>query len=121
MAVVRLSIKTNFFHFRCPVIDSMLKYVKKVHLGFIPGKPSSKSAQVFLSRLVTDKNKASNPKCEFLVNVSTTLEKPFLKVDYTNGHTLDIKTASYDLEEMCLDFMRIPNAIQIEEDIKNVS
>ena len=98
----------------------MLKYVKSVHIGFIPGVESSKSARTFLSRLVTQKNKASNPKCAIKVDISNTLVNPFVNVEYMNSESLQMKTASYDLEEICTDFMRIPKDIQINEDIKNV-
>ncbi|KAI9104750.1 hypothetical protein DFS34DRAFT_645449 [Phlyctochytrium arcticum] len=99
----------------------MLKFVDKLVLNFAPLSPASRSVRGFMQQLVTTRNRASNPKCNLIINMSDQVKKPSIEVAYSNKATLKLDTQTMTAAEIVKDVNRVSKRLQLEEDIAQAS
>ncbi|KAJ1975554.1 hypothetical protein H4R35_003096 [Dimargaris xerosporica] len=95
----------------------MLKFVKSIKVTFSPYNRTSNSAKVFLNRIMTSKNIATNPDCKITPVISDDLATaPNIQLAFRNGNNMSFNTARMEVDEIVETLAKQNRKLQQDED-----
>ncbi|KAF8939238.1 hypothetical protein BGZ58_010321 [Dissophora ornata] len=96
---------------------SMSKFLTQVKVSMAPFSPSSKTAKIFLSRIITNDSLAANPALKIVTDSHADLTKPStIQVTYKDGKTLELKTDDIKVNDVLRQVGKHAKKLQEKED-----
>ncbi|XP_041822920.1 39S ribosomal protein L53, mitochondrial [Melanotaenia boesemani] len=82
----------------------VLKAVKKIMIQFCPFEYNARSTREFLSKVASEKVRATNMNCEVMSVVKHDKSEPVVDITYVDGERLVMKGANLTSSEMLSAF-----------------
>ncbi|KAF9954693.1 39S ribosomal protein L44, mitochondrial [Mortierella alpina] len=96
---------------------SMSKFLTQVKVSMAPFSPASKSAKIFLSRIVTNDAMAANPALKIVTQSHADVTKaPQISIIYKDGKTLDLQTGEMKVNDVLRQVGKHARKLQEKED-----
>ncbi|RKP38277.1 hypothetical protein BJ085DRAFT_36301 [Dimargaris cristalligena] len=95
----------------------MLKFVNQVKVTFTPYGEAAGSAKLFLNRILTNDNLASNPKCKLDVKTPEDINTvPSVQIVFRDGKDMQFNATRMKPEELVEAMTKYSRKLQEEED-----
>ncbi|KAF8985807.1 39S ribosomal protein L44, mitochondrial [Entomortierella lignicola] len=96
---------------------SMSKFLTQVKVSMAPFAPSSKTAKIFLSRIITSDSVAANPALKIVTDSHADVSKPAtINVTYKDGKTLNLKASDMKVDDVLRQVGKHARKLQEKED-----
>ncbi|KAF9968084.1 39S ribosomal protein L44, mitochondrial [Mortierella alpina] len=96
---------------------SMSKFLTQVKVSMAPFSPASKSAKIFLSRIITNDSMTANPALKIVTQSHADVTKaPLISVTYKDGKTLDLQTGEMKVNDVLRQVGKHARKLQEKED-----
>ncbi|KAG0305868.1 39S ribosomal protein L44, mitochondrial [Dissophora globulifera] len=96
---------------------SMSKFLTQVKVSMAPFSPASKSAKIFLSRIITNDAIAANPALKIVTDSHADVSKSAtIHVTYKDGKTLDINAGEMKVNDVLRQVGKHARKLQEKED-----
>ncbi|KAF9925841.1 39S ribosomal protein L44, mitochondrial [Mortierella antarctica] len=96
---------------------SMSKFLTQVKVSMAPFSPASKSAKIFLSRIITNDSMAANPALKIVTQSHADVTKaPQISITYKDGKTLDLQTGEMKVNDVLRQVGKHARKLQEKED-----
>ncbi|CAO3572392.1 unnamed protein product [Mortierella alpina] len=96
---------------------SMSKFLTQVKVSMAPFSPASKSAKIFLSRIITNDSMAANPALKIVTQSHANVTKaPLISITYKDGKTLDLQTGEMKVNDVLRQVGKHARKLQEKED-----
>ncbi|ORY03618.1 hypothetical protein K493DRAFT_206840 [Basidiobolus meristosporus CBS 931.73] len=95
----------------------MLKHIKEIKVHISPFNTKSKSARLFLSRIITNESKESNPNCKVVTNYLTDNKAPSnVQVVFRDGKQFDLRSNDMKIDDILTVVQKHSKKLQELED-----
>ncbi|KAG0255380.1 hypothetical protein BG011_005170 [Mortierella polycephala] len=96
---------------------SMSKFLTQIKVSMAPFSPASKTAKIFLSRIVTNDALAVNPTLNVVMNSHADVTKaPLISITYKDGKTLDLQAGDMKVDDVLRQVGKHARKLQEKED-----
>ncbi|KAI7822132.1 hypothetical protein BC939DRAFT_454082 [Gamsiella multidivaricata] len=96
---------------------SMSKFLTQVKVSMAPFSPASKTAKIFLSRIITSDATAANPTLKIVTDSHADVTKSAtIHVTYKDGKTLDLKADDMKVNDVLRQVGKHAKKLQEKED-----
>ncbi|KAF9283866.1 39S ribosomal protein L44, mitochondrial [Mortierella alpina] len=96
---------------------TMSKFLTQVKVSMAPFSPASKSAKIFLSRIITNDSMAANPALKIVTQSHADVTKaPLISITYKDGKTLDLQTGEMKVNDVLRQVGKHARKLQEKED-----
>ncbi|KAF9565950.1 39S ribosomal protein L44, mitochondrial [Mortierella alpina] len=96
---------------------SMSKFLTQVKVSMAPFSPASKSAKIFLSRIITNDSLAANPALKIVTQSHADVSKaPLISITYKDGKTLDLQSGEMKVNDVLRQVGKHARKLQEKED-----
>ncbi|KAI8363708.1 hypothetical protein B0O80DRAFT_378394 [Mortierella sp. GBAus27b] len=98
----------------------MSKFMTQIKVSMAPFAPTSKTAKIFLSRIITKGALAANPAIKIVTDSHADTSKPSsIHITYKDGKTLDLKTDEMKISEVLRQAGKHAKKLQEKEDMSS--
>ncbi|KAG0209958.1 39S ribosomal protein L44, mitochondrial [Mortierella sp. GBA30] len=96
---------------------TMSKFLTQVKVSMAPFSPASKTAKIFLSRIITNDSMSANPTLKIVSDLHADVSKaPLISVTYKDGKTLDLQAGEMKVNDVLRQVGKHARKLQEKED-----